>query len=858
MSDVARLERRFGRPHHHFHHSDSQPQYPPTPTSPDSVTGEPLLQTRGFFHHTTPVKVDSQAGATGTSVAQLPGRHLIVHPWLAIVVWSAILFFIVLTIAGFILSYQARREFRMRVEEQRKAQCEAEQGALECKIPMTKKEFNTFTRKSIMILNTNSSRVRNRANTSFALDTSGSLRPRNVFDRPPRESILVAEIAPGGGFSGDDPFSEFSRQMRREGLWDLAARKSKSISVASISSMVPKIGSRHSHRMTMMELAEEELDEQNFYPGSHQNSSSRFPKPRALKHPAASQGPDVRMEGHLTTSSSWIPPVPKLPLKFVDDKPPAGEKLSSFNDISFLLINDSQLSMSPGNVQPPQRTTSRRGRGTQGSTPDETASSPTLNTTSFLPDDQAGHATPDAALAQYASARAVTPLSFANQDACSEDALAKYALSRSSTPFSFLNHDGGPDDALATYATSRAATPSLTVKHDASPDDMLAKYASSRAATPSLMVKYDASPDDMLAKYASSRAAIPSSMPTSAFSADATAKYTSTRAGTPSPNTQSEVSPDDAVAKYALTRAGATSPFPGFRRSNSVLSFLRRSLSATPVMDGRESPAPSAQMMSYIESTTEPLPMALRSEEFQPPSLNPSAFLEGGEEYCKPFSVIIEEDDEDCFRPPRSTNSPFTPNKSSFWKTSQAHLPDEENIPLPRRLPQAALGQTTSDSSRLRSHTVNSVGPISTALTTSSSISRVTSSSSHVGRSRSGSSAARDSGSSYQRSSPASLTLKRNPSLSTNPYGRRKKQLDPHQHLPLSPRHLLDRTISDHHNLPIKRNPSNPIPRPPHSDREIISSNGVAGMRRAASAQARLPLSGTMSSGGVRNSSFVR
>ena len=98
----------------------------------------------------------------------------------------------------------------MRVEEQRKAQCEAEQGALECKIPMTKKEFNTFTRKSIMILNTNSSRVRNRANTSFALDTSGGLRPCNVFDRPPRESILVAEIAPGGGFSGDDPFSEFS------------------------------------------------------------------------------------------------------------------------------------------------------------------------------------------------------------------------------------------------------------------------------------------------------------------------------------------------------------------------------------------------------------------------------------------------------------------------------------------------------------------------------------------------------------------------------------------------------------------------------------------------------------------------
>jgi hypothetical protein len=115
-----------------------------------------------------------------------------------------------LTIAGFILSYQARKEFRMRVEEQRKAQSEAEQGASECKVPMTRKEFKSFTRKSIMILNTNSARVRNLPNPAYDIDNSGGLRPRNVFDRPPRESILVAEIAPCGSFTGDDSFAEFS------------------------------------------------------------------------------------------------------------------------------------------------------------------------------------------------------------------------------------------------------------------------------------------------------------------------------------------------------------------------------------------------------------------------------------------------------------------------------------------------------------------------------------------------------------------------------------------------------------------------------------------------------------------------
>jgi hypothetical protein len=52
------------------------------------------LQTRNVFRHATPVKIDSNAGATGTSVAQLPGRHFIVPPWLALVVWSFILIFI--------------------------------------------------------------------------------------------------------------------------------------------------------------------------------------------------------------------------------------------------------------------------------------------------------------------------------------------------------------------------------------------------------------------------------------------------------------------------------------------------------------------------------------------------------------------------------------------------------------------------------------------------------------------------------------------------------------------------------------------------------------------------------------------
>ncbi|KAA1109505.1 hypothetical protein PGTUg99_012581 [Puccinia graminis f. sp. tritici] len=94
----------------------------------------------------------------------------------------------------------------MRVKEQRKAQEEAEQQTSECKIPITRKEF-----KSIMVLNFHSPRGHNpQTNLVYSIEKSGELWPRNMFDRPSRDGILVAEITAPGHFSGDDPFYEFS------------------------------------------------------------------------------------------------------------------------------------------------------------------------------------------------------------------------------------------------------------------------------------------------------------------------------------------------------------------------------------------------------------------------------------------------------------------------------------------------------------------------------------------------------------------------------------------------------------------------------------------------------------------------
>lgn len=788
MTGVSRF-RKFTRSHRkHHHHQANIETDSPSPTTPqtESISSQSSLESRDIFHHTTPVKIDSAAGATGTSVAQLPGRHLIVPPWLAIVVWLAILFFVGLTIAGFSLSYQARKEFRMRVEEQRKAQEEAEQQTSECKIPITRKEFKSFTRKSIMVLNSHSPRGHNpQTNSVYSIDKAGELRPRNMFDRPSRDSILVAEITAPGHFSGDDPFYEFSRQMTREGLWDVAARKSKAISVVSLSSMMPKIGRRSSNRFTMMDLAEEELDEQNYHSTPLKENLARPSNTRAIRFLESSEGADLRIEDHMVQPNRFIPPVPKLPVQFVNEQPDSGEKLSTFNDISFLSHKEDEQSShldhnSPlrTRIYPPQRTTSRRGRGAEEPTHLERANSQSKSVGVLSPPQRS------------TSLREKGPRA---------------------------NHEqSGPRD-----------------HHDH--DDPETADAIVRATTPF-----------------------------------------------------GDVSPDDAVAQYASTRAASVSPLPTLKhsKSSSMLGFILRSTTPTPhSLDGRESPA----QMGYLESITEPLPMAGRSQEFQDPPLDRHSLSENADDYCKPFSVIFEDEDEDedYFNPPRPHHTPYMSSNSTFWdNNSSGRSPETENIPLPRRLPQAALARTSSHKSRLRSHTTTSQEPTSVAMTPTSSTPKTPSSSSFGARSRSGSSGVQGSETSPHRSinhfsssHEPPLTLKRNPSLSTNPYGRRRKQQDDStlsRQLSGSPRRHTDRQDGpssqqdDSYQQPststrrhTERQDRSSKRHPPHSrtprgsTQDPKSPDPSAPVRRAVSAQARIPLSGTMSSGGVRNSSFV-
>ncbi|KAH9450618.1 hypothetical protein Pst134EB_018148 [Puccinia striiformis f. sp. tritici] len=471
MSGAFRPTDRSIHPPHRRRHNVPRQDLSPSPTTtqdasnPDSfmssapLFNDPNFLTRVPFHHTTRVKLDSAAGATGTSVAQLPGRHFIVPPWLAIVVWMSILFFIGLTVSGFTLSYSARKEFRMRVEEQRKAQMEAqaEHETAECKIPITSKEFKSFTRKSIMVLNSNPPPAGGRHqhnNSVYSIDNAGDLRPRNMFNRPPRNSILVAEItSSGNNFSGDDPFYEFSRQIRQEGLWDLAARKSKAISVVSLSSMMPKMGRRNSNRFTMMDVAEEELDEQSFTPHLNRDNLARPSNKRALRYLEAEQGDNLRIEDHMVQPNRFVPPVPKLPVEFSTDQPGSGEKLSSFNDISFLSHNDHKqrsfpdqatphhaleyiLKIQPLDAQEQQSSPTRSSPWTPRKRAHEYPKTPdSLVTITVPPSDES----PDDAMARYASTRASTP-----------------------SPLPILNQpaptgDFSPDDAVAQYASARAA-----------------------------------------------------------------------------------------------------------------------------------------------------------------------------------------------------------------------------------------------------------------------------------------------------------------------------------------------------------------------------------------------------------------
>lgn len=185
------------------------------------------IQPRSFrvFRPSHIHKLDSVAGATGTSVAQLPGRHILVPPWASILVYSVILSFLIVeslsffpslqfmdsiltqfflifhqvTGAGFVLSYNARREFRQRVADQQAA---AELDEANKPPSISQKEFNSFTRQSILILN--SARQPSTYNPPFRLSYAGDPFPVNAFDRPSRNSVVIAQIVPGLETSSDD------------------------------------------------------------------------------------------------------------------------------------------------------------------------------------------------------------------------------------------------------------------------------------------------------------------------------------------------------------------------------------------------------------------------------------------------------------------------------------------------------------------------------------------------------------------------------------------------------------------------------------------------------------------------------
>lgn len=549
--------------------------------------------------------------------------------------------------------------------------------------------------------------------------------------------------------------------------------------------MMPKIGRRSSNRFTMMDLAEEELDEQNYHSSPLKENLARPSNSRAIRFLESSEGADLRIEDHMVQPNRFIPPVPKVPVQFVNEQPDSGEKLSTFNDISFLSHKEDKQSSyldqnSPPRtrIYPPQRTTSRRGRGAEEPTHLERANSQSKSVGVLSPPQRS------------TSLREKGPR--ANRD------------------------QSGPKD-----------------HHDH--EDPETADAIVRATTPF-----------------------------------------------------GDVSPDDAVAQYASTRAASVSPLPTLKhsKSSSMLGFILRSTTPTPhSLDGHESPA----QMGYLESITEPLPMAGRSQEFQDPPLDRHSLSENADDYCKPFSVIFEDEDEDedYFTPPKPHHTPYMSSNSTFWDNNfSGRSPETENIPLPRRLPQAALARTSSHKSRLRSHTTTSQEPTSVAMAPTSSTPKTPSSSSFGARSRSGSSGAQGSETSPHRSinhlsssHEPPLTLKRNPSLSTNPYGRRRKQQDDStlsRQLSGSPRRHTDRQDGpssqqdDSYQHPststrrhTERQDRSSKRHPPHSrtprgsTQDPKSPDPSAPVRRAVSAQARIPLSGTMSSGGVRNSSFV-
>jgi hypothetical protein len=79
----------------------------------------------------------------------------------------------------------------------------------------------------------------------------------------------------------------------------------------------------------MMDLAEEELDEQNYHSSPLKENLARPSNSRAIRFLESSEGADLRIEDHMVQPNRFIPPVPKLPVQFVNEQPDSGEKLST-------------------------------------------------------------------------------------------------------------------------------------------------------------------------------------------------------------------------------------------------------------------------------------------------------------------------------------------------------------------------------------------------------------------------------------------------------------------------------------------------------------------------------------------------
>lgn len=314
--------------HHHHHHLKKRS---PKPTTTATLVDKyqlslHSLQARSnrLLRPTRVRKLDSVAGATGTSIAGLPGRHILVPPWASIVVYSVILSFLILTGAGFVLSWNARREFRRRVAAQKAADALNQPTA-----PISRKDIKSFTRQSIIQLNSN----RNPSTYAppFRISRAGDLLPINVFDRPTRYSMVVAEVVPSLEKTETDDFYRFSQTAQRPSFWEL--RKSRAISLSHLA--VPQLEVTPHDQST--ELAEV-LDGVSW----DRNCHSTFTRTPVRHAPAAFSSPRTNHTPHNPPSlvpvaledAPYLPPNRSTSLTKHRSPSPSGQKNQNSKNLS--------------------------------------------------------------------------------------------------------------------------------------------------------------------------------------------------------------------------------------------------------------------------------------------------------------------------------------------------------------------------------------------------------------------------------------------------------------------------------------------------------------------------------------------